>query len=60
VGIRRANHATPSIRKNLSLISPTSGGRSVGIVRSRTKAAELLSLIVFKESCGSAIGIATG
>jgi hypothetical protein len=29
------------IRKKLALASPTSGGRSVGIVRSRTKATEL-------------------
>jgi hypothetical protein len=30
----------PSIRKKLTITSPTSGGRSVGIVRSRTKAME--------------------
>jgi hypothetical protein len=30
----------PSIRKKLALTSPTSGGRSVGIVRSRTQAME--------------------
>jgi hypothetical protein len=29
VGIRCADHATPSIRKELALTSPTSGGRSV-------------------------------
>jgi hypothetical protein len=34
VGIRHADHVAPSIRK--------SGGRSVGIVRSRTQAAEFL------------------
>jgi hypothetical protein len=28
----------PSIRKKLAITSPTSGGRSVGIVRSRTQA----------------------
>jgi hypothetical protein len=38
VGIRHANHVTPSIRKNLAISSPTSGGRSVRIVRSRTQA----------------------
>jgi hypothetical protein len=38
VGTCRTNHATPSIRKKLALIS-TSGGRSVRIVRSRTMAA---------------------
>jgi hypothetical protein len=37
VGIRCADHATPSIRKKLALTSPTSGGRSVSIVRLRTK-----------------------
>jgi hypothetical protein len=36
-GIRCADHATPSIRKMLALTSPTSGGRSVGVVRLRTK-----------------------
>jgi hypothetical protein len=36
-GIRCADHATPSIHKKLALTSPTSGGRSVGIVRLRTK-----------------------
>jgi hypothetical protein len=41
VGNRCADHATPSIRKEkLALKSPTIGGRSVGIVRSRTKATE--------------------
>jgi hypothetical protein len=37
VGIRCADHATPSIRK---LISPKSGRRSVGIVHLLTKATE--------------------
>jgi hypothetical protein len=36
VGIRCADHATPSIRK-LSPISPKNSGPSVGIVRLRTK-----------------------
>jgi hypothetical protein len=36
VGIRRADHVAPTIRKELAIISPTSVGRSVGIVRSRT------------------------
>ena len=40
VGNRCADHVTPSIRKKLALTSPTGGGRSVGIVRSRTKATE--------------------
>jgi hypothetical protein len=39
-------HATPSIRKkkNVGTTSPTSGGRSVGIVRPRTKATDFLFL----------------
>jgi hypothetical protein len=37
VGIRHADHVAPSIRKKLALTSPTSGGRSVGIVRSQTQ-----------------------
>jgi hypothetical protein len=40
VGIRCADHATPSVGKKLALTSPTCGGRSVGIVRLRTKATE--------------------
>jgi hypothetical protein len=40
VGIRHADHAAPSIRKKLTITSPTSGGRSVGIVRSRTQTME--------------------
>jgi hypothetical protein len=44
--IRRTDHATPSIPKRLAVTSPTSGGRSVGIVRSRTKATELLLLLL--------------
>jgi hypothetical protein len=40
VGIRHADHVAPSIRKMLAITSPTSGGRSVGIVRSRTQTME--------------------
>jgi hypothetical protein len=40
VGIRHADHVAPSISKKLALTSPTSGSRSVGIVRSRTQATE--------------------
>jgi hypothetical protein len=36
-------HATPLYPQKLALNSPTSGGRSVGIVRSQTKAMELVS-----------------
>jgi hypothetical protein len=41
LGVRCACHATLSPQK-LALTSPTCGGRSVGIVHSRTKANELL------------------
>jgi hypothetical protein len=45
VGIRRADHATPLYPQKLTLTSPTKGGRSVGIVRSRTKARSLVFFI---------------
>jgi hypothetical protein len=32
----------------MALTSPTSGGRSVGIVRSRTKATELVNILYLK------------
>jgi hypothetical protein len=37
---RRADYATPLYPQKLALISSTSGGRSVGMVRSRTQAPE--------------------
>jgi hypothetical protein len=40
VGNRHADHVAPSIRKKLAITSPTSGGRSIGIVRSRIQAME--------------------
>jgi hypothetical protein len=40
VGIRRADHVAPSIRKKMAVTSPTNGGRSVDIVRSGTQATE--------------------
>jgi hypothetical protein len=40
VGTHCADHVTPLYPQNLALTSPTGGGRSVGIVRSRTKAME--------------------
>jgi hypothetical protein len=46
VGIRQADHVASSIHKKLALTSPTSGGRSVGIVRSRTKATEFSLVLV--------------
>jgi hypothetical protein len=33
LGVRHADHVAPSIRKTLAITSPTSGGRSVGIVK---------------------------
>jgi hypothetical protein len=42
----RADYTTPLYPKKLELTSPTSGGRSVGIVRSQTKATELLVIII--------------
>jgi hypothetical protein len=40
--IRRVDYATPLYLQNMAITTPTSGGRSVGIVRSQTKATELL------------------
>jgi len=40
VGTRCADHVTPLYRQKLALTSPTGSGRSVGIVRVRTKATE--------------------
>jgi hypothetical protein len=40
VGIRHADHVAPSIPQKLAITSPTSDGRSVGIVRSRTQTME--------------------
>src|SRR5215510_15471742 len=40
VGTRCADHVTSLYPQKLALTSPTGGGRSVGIVRSRTKATE--------------------
>jgi hypothetical protein len=40
VGIRHADHVALSIRKTLAITSPTSGGRSVGIILLRTQTTE--------------------
>jgi len=42
VGNRCADHVTPLYPQKLALTSPTGGGRSVGIVRMRTKATEFV------------------
>jgi hypothetical protein len=48
VGIRHADHVAPSIRKKSAITSPTSGGRLVGVVRSRTQTMEFsFSFYVF-------------
>jgi hypothetical protein len=49
VGIRHADHVAPSIRKSWHYLRPQSGGRSVGIVRSRTQAMEFFLIIVLSE-----------
>jgi hypothetical protein len=58
--IRCADHATPSTLKRLALTSPTSGGRSFGIVRLRTTATEfsfsLVMLIRAITFCFSSLG----
>jgi hypothetical protein len=42
VGIRHADHVTPLTPEKLAPTSPTSGGRSVGIICSRTQAMEFV------------------
>ena len=46
MGNRYADHLTPLYPQKLALTSPTGGGRSVGIVRSRTKATEFSFLVL--------------
>jgi hypothetical protein len=43
----------PSIRKKFAVTSPTNGGRSVGIVRSRTQATEFVLYMRNSLSIGS-------
>jgi hypothetical protein len=45
-GIRRTGFATPLYPQKFALIWATSGDRSAGIVRSRTKATKLLVIII--------------
>ena len=46
MGIRFADHVTPLYPQKLALTSPTGSGRSVSIVRSRTKATEFSLVLV--------------
>jgi hypothetical protein len=46
VGICCTDHTTPLYPQKLALTSPTSGGRSVGIVHSQSKAKELIIIII--------------
>jgi hypothetical protein len=46
VRVRRADYAKPLYLQKLELTSPTSGGRSVGIIRSLTKATEVLLFFI--------------
>jgi hypothetical protein len=48
VGIRHADQVALSIRKTLAITSPTSGGRSVGIVHSRTQTMEFRLVFSFR------------
>jgi hypothetical protein len=51
VGIRCADDAIPSTPQKLALTSPTSGGRSVGIVRLLTKTTEFIFYIYVCITC---------
>ena len=46
MGTRCANHVTPLYPQKLALTSPTGGGRSVGMVRSRTEATEFSLVLI--------------
>jgi hypothetical protein len=49
VGICHADYATPLYPQKLALSSPTSGGRSVGIVRSRIQPTEFYFVYFLKK-----------
>jgi hypothetical protein len=58
VGIRRDDHATPLYPHKLALTSKTSGGRSIGIIHSRTMVTEFSFLLFFShqfDKCLNAI-----
>jgi hypothetical protein len=46
IGIHHADHMAPFYPQKLALTSPTSSGRSVGIVRSWTQATEFSLILV--------------
>jgi hypothetical protein len=50
VGIRQADQVAPLYPQKLALTSPTSGGRSVGIVLSRTQAMEFFLTLLSHQS----------
>jgi hypothetical protein len=52
---RCTDHVTPLYPQKLALTSPTGGSRSVGIVRSRTKATEFSFLVLVLEEVCSVI-----
>ena len=52
VGTRCADHMTPLYPQMLALTSPTGGGRSVGIVRVRTKVTEFSLVLVYGKETG--------
>ena len=51
MGTRCADHVTPLYPQKLALTSATGGGRSVGIVRSRTKATEFSLVLLMFFTC---------
>ena len=53
MGTRCADHVPPLYPQKLALTSPTGGGRSVGIVRVRTKATEFFYIlsVFFSSKC---------
>jgi hypothetical protein len=57
VGIRHADYAAPLYPQTLALTSSANGGRSVGIVRSRTQATELVYLVSLTFSVLSSAGL---
>jgi hypothetical protein len=48
VGICHADHVAPLYQQKLALTSPTSGGCSVGIVRSRTQTTEFVCFLIME------------